>query len=77
MSDVAHALGVGSVRVPRIAVSAASELIARLPFVPSTLEWLHMGRTSVVMDISKAKSQLGWKPRYSAAETLAALADSI
>jgi nucleoside-diphosphate-sugar epimerase len=77
MSDVAHALGVGSIRVPRIAASAASELIARLPFVPSALEWLHVGRTSVVMDVSKAKSQLGWQPKYSAPQTLAALADSI
>ncbi len=77
MSDVAHAVGVRSVRVPRMAVSAASELITRLPFVPSALEWLHVGRTSVVMDVSKAKSQLGWKPKYTAAQTLAALADSI
>ena len=37
-----------------------SEVFARLPFVPSALEWLHVGRTSVVMDTSKAKSQLGW-----------------
>ncbi|MGY4648448.1 NAD-dependent epimerase/dehydratase family protein [Mycobacterium sp. URHB0021] len=77
MSEVAHALGVGSIRVPRIAASAASELIARLPFVPSALEWLHVGRTSVVMDVSKAKSQLGWQPEYSAPQTLAALAESI
>ena len=65
------------VRVPEVAASAASEVIARMPFVPSALEWLHVGRTSVVMDTSKAKSQLGWTPKYTAAETLSALATAI
>ena len=51
--------------------------MARLPFVPSALEWLHVGRTSVVMDTAKAKSQLGWAPKYTAAETLSALAASL
>lgn len=77
MSDVAEALGARPLRVPRAAVSAASEVVARLPFVPSTLEWLHVGRTSVVMDTAKAKSQLGWRPKYAASETLAALAEAV
>jgi UDP-glucose 4-epimerase len=49
-------------------------VISRLPFVPAALEWLHVGRTSVVMDTGKAKSELGWSPKYTSAETLAALA---
>jgi UDP-glucose 4-epimerase len=77
MSDVGAALGARPLPVPRLAVSAASEVIARLPFVPSALEWLHAGRASTVMDTSKAKSQLGWTPEYTAAETLAGLAESI
>jgi UDP-glucose 4-epimerase len=77
MSEVAEALGARTFRVPRAAASAASEVISRLPFVPSTLEWLHVGRTSVVMDTGKAKSQLGWKPKYGASETLAALAEAV
>ena len=77
MSDVAEAFGARPVRVPSLAMSAASEVVARLPFVPSALEWLHFGRTSVVMDTSKAKSQLGWTPSYTAAETLASLAEPL
>jgi UDP-glucose 4-epimerase len=77
MSEVAEALGARPVRVPKVAATAASEVIARLPFVPSALEWLHVGRTSVVMDTTKAKTQLGWTPKYTAAETLSALADSV
>jgi nucleoside-diphosphate-sugar epimerase len=77
MSDVAETLGARPVRVPRALVTATSEVIARLPFVPSALEWLHVGRTSVVMDTAKAKSQLGWTPKYTAAETLSALGEVI
>ena len=77
MSDVAEALGARPIRVPRAAVSAASEVIGRLPFVPSALEWLHVGRTSVVMDTTKAKSRLGWKPKHTAAETLSALGAAV
>jgi nucleoside-diphosphate-sugar epimerase len=77
MSDVANALGARPIRLPRAAASVASEVIARLPFVPSALEWLHVGRTSVVMDTTKAKSQLAWTPKYTAAETLSALGEAI
>jgi UDP-glucose 4-epimerase len=77
MSDVAEALGARPFRLPRVAASAASEVIARLPFVPSAMEWLHVGRTSVVMDTAKAKSDLGWAPKYTAAETLSALGAAI
>jgi UDP-glucose 4-epimerase len=77
VSDVAKALGGRPVRVPAAAASAASAAIARLPFVPSELEWLHVARTSVVMDTTKAKKELGWQPTYTSAETLAALAASV
>jgi UDP-glucose 4-epimerase len=77
MSNVAAALGARPVRVPKVAASAASEVVAKMPFVPSALEWLHIGRTSVVMDTAKAKTQLGWTPKHTAAETLSALAESV
>ncbi|MGE2721305.1 NAD-dependent epimerase/dehydratase family protein [Mycolicibacterium celeriflavum] len=77
LSDVARELGARGVRVPKVAATAASGLIARLPFVPSALEWLHVGRTSVVMDTSRAKTQLGWQPKYTAAQTLSELAESL
>ncbi len=41
------------------------------------LEWLHAGRTSVAMDTTNARTQLGWRPLHSSAETLAALASSL
>jgi nucleoside-diphosphate-sugar epimerase len=77
VADVAKALGGRPVRVPAVAASAASAAISRVPFVPSMLEWLHVARTSVVMDTTKARTQLGWRPVHSSAETLAALASAV
>lgn len=77
LSDVATALGARPVRVPAVTATIASAVIARLPFLPSSTEWLHAMRTSVVMDIGKAKSVLGWAPRYTAAETLQAMASTV
>ena len=77
VADVARALGGRPVRVPAVAASAASAAISRVPLVPAMLEWLHGARTSVVMDTTKARSQLGWQPLHSSAETLAALASAV
>jgi UDP-glucose 4-epimerase len=71
IADVAEALGGRPVRVPATAASAASAAISRLPFVHSVLEWLHVARTSVVMDTRKAQRELGWRPTHSSAETAA------
>jgi nucleoside-diphosphate-sugar epimerase len=76
VADVARALGGRPVRVPAVAATAASAAISRVPLMPSVLEWLHTARTSMVMDTTKAKTQLGWRPLHSSAETLEALAGS-
>jgi UDP-glucose 4-epimerase len=77
LSEVAEALGARPVRVPHVAAVATSEVLARVPFVPSALEWLHAGRASALMDTDRARSKLGWRPKYSAAETLSALATTV
>lgn len=74
LSEVATALGGRPVRVPAFAAMATSAALTYLPFVPATLEWLHIIRTPVVMDTTRAKQLLGWKPAHTSAETLAALA---
>jgi UDP-glucose 4-epimerase len=76
-SKVIAALGGRPVRVPQFVGAVASAVVAQLPFAPSALEWLHVVRTSVVMDTGKAKSVLGWTPQYTSAETLDALAAAV
>ena len=77
LSQVFTALGGHPVRVPAVAATAASEVIAHMPFVPSALVWLHIAKVSMVMDTSKAKTQLGWNPKYTSAQTLQALVESL
>ena len=66
-----HPVGPRSRRALAVAASAA---VARLPLVPAAAEWLHIARTSVVMDTRRAKTVLGWQPRHTSRETLDELA---
>jgi UDP-glucose 4-epimerase len=70
MGDLAQALGWYTVPVPEIAVDATAEVSARLPFMPPEAAWVQAFRTPVVMDASKAKRKLRWRPRHDARQTL-------
>jgi UDP-glucose 4-epimerase len=70
--DLARALGWRSVPVPRAAVALAAAG-ARLPLVPAQAQWANALRVPVLMDTSRARRQLRWRPRHDAAETLAAM----
>ena len=70
MSDVADALGWYSVPVPEIAVGAAAEFVARLPFAPTEAEWIEAFRVPVLMDTAKARGELRWRPKHDALSTL-------
>jgi UDP-glucose 4-epimerase len=68
--DLAAALGYHTVPMPRLAVEAASEVVARLPFLPEEAAWVEALRRPVLMDTSKARRLLKWRPRYDAIQTL-------
>ncbi|CAN5604460.1 NAD-dependent epimerase/dehydratase family protein [soil metagenome] len=70
IADVARELGWNSVSMPKAASDVTSELLDRLPLTPARAEWLHTLRTPVVMDTSRARTALGWKPQHDALETL-------
>jgi UDP-glucose 4-epimerase len=70
MSDVADVLGWYSVPVPRGAVTAAADVLTRLPLVPDEVSWLHSVRKPVLMKVDRARRLLGWRPRHRARETL-------
>jgi nucleoside-diphosphate-sugar epimerase len=71
MADLARALGWYSVRVPDLAVGAAAELVARLPFMPAEAQWIETLRHPVLMDTERARQELRWRPQHDAADTLA------
>ena len=70
MSDLAAAIGYRTVPMPKMAVEAAAELVAHLPFLPEEATWVEALRRPVLMDAGKARRLLKWRPRYDAQETL-------
>jgi nucleoside-diphosphate-sugar epimerase len=57
------------VPVPRVLVTAAA-LGAALPLVPSQAQWVTAGRVPVVMDTSRARRELRWRPQHDTREVL-------
>ena len=76
MSDIADALGYYSVSIPELAVDVTAEVVARLPFAPPEARWIDALRTPVLMDTTKARKQLGWKPEHTSAQTLREMVDA-
>jgi nucleoside-diphosphate-sugar epimerase len=70
MSDLAQALGWYSIPIPELAVDATAELLARLPFIPAEAQWIESVRAPVLMDTSKARRELRWRPKHDALQTL-------
>jgi len=76
MRDLADALGYYTVPVPELAVDATAEVISRLPFLPDEASWIEAARIPVIMDTAKARSELSWRPRHDALETLKATVEA-
>ncbi len=70
VADIARELGWHSIPVPRPAVSLGTAAARRLSFASSKLEWTSAADTPVLMDATKARRELRWRPRFDAAETL-------
>lgn len=70
LSDVADEFGWHSVRLPKPAIDGTAALLGRLPLTPARAEWITALRVPVVMDTSKAKSELRWRPKHDTRDTL-------
>jgi UDP-glucose 4-epimerase len=71
VTDVAHSLGWHAVPVPRVAIGALGEVLARAPMLPAEAGWVDALRKPVLMDTAKARRELRWRARRDAKETLA------
>ena len=76
LSDVAHALGWYSIPMPELALDAIAGLVARVPFVPSEAQWIEALREPALMDTTKARRELRWRPKHDARETLRGMVDA-
>ena len=70
LTDLAREMGWHSVRLPRATVDLTGALVERFPFTPAGVQWVQALRIPVVMDTTKVRRELGWKPAYDAAQTL-------
>ncbi len=70
LSEVARAYGWRSVGVPRATLKVAADVVAALPFLPSKTRWVEALRSPMLMDTSKAKRELRWRPKHDARSTL-------
>jgi nucleoside-diphosphate-sugar epimerase len=68
--DVARELGLRPLRVPGKPVAAVARAIAKLPYLPSGAQWVEAISHPAIMDTTKAKTELGWRPRHTAIESL-------
>jgi nucleoside-diphosphate-sugar epimerase len=72
-ADIARELGLAPIPIPASLVHAAARSVASVPWPPSTppaAEWIEALGHPAIMDTKKARTELGWKPEYTALEAL-------
>jgi UDP-glucose 4-epimerase len=70
ISDLADALGYYSLPMPELALDATAEIVSRMPFLPAEASWIEALRKPVLLNTSRARKQLRWRPKYDSRETL-------
>lgn len=70
VSQLASELGWYSIPIPELAVDAAAEMIGRLGFLPAQAQWIAALREPMIMDTTKARRELRWRPQHAALQTL-------
>ena len=71
-AQILRELGLTPIPAPTRILRTAARGCAALPFAPPFTEWAEAFTHPAIMDASKAKQHLGWRPRYSSLEALRA-----
>lgn len=71
-AQVARELGFAPIPTPARLLRTAARGVAALPFIPPAAAWAEAFSHPAIMDASKAKRELGWRPRYTSLEALRA-----
>lgn len=69
-ADVAREFGALAIPLPAAPAQAAARAFSRLPFLPPAAEWVEAASRPAIMDTSRARAELGWRPRYTGLEAL-------
>ena len=70
--DVAREIGLRPLRLPAGPAHLAARTVAKVPFLPSFASWVEAMSQPAIMDTTRAKTELGWTPRYTGLEALRA-----
>jgi UDP-glucose 4-epimerase len=70
VAELARELGWYSIPVPELAVGAVADMVGRLGFLPAQAQWIAAFREPVIMDTTKARRELRWRPKHDALQTL-------
>ncbi|MCF6507058.1 NAD-dependent epimerase/dehydratase family protein [Blastococcus sp. MG754426] len=69
-ADVAREFGALAIPLPAAPAQAAARAFSRLPFLPPAAEWVEAASRPAIMDTTRAREELGWRPRYTGLEAL-------
>jgi UDP-glucose 4-epimerase len=75
--ELGRLLGARPVPMPAAALRAAAWLTWKLRLQPTPPGWLDMALGVPLMDVTRAHTELGWKPRHTAGEALLELLDGL
>jgi len=70
MVDVVRELGLTAVPLPARPAYDAARAAVRLPLLPPIAGWLEVATHPAIMDTARARTELGWNPRFSGLEAL-------
>ena len=76
-AQLADLLGARRVKVPAGVLRGAAAATWRLRLQPTPPGWVDMALAVPIMDTSRARTELGWKPAFSSADALLELLDGI
>ncbi len=75
--ELSRAVEARGVRVPGRVLRAGAAATFRLRLQPSEPGWVDMALNAPVMDCTRAREELGWRPRHSSVEALRELIDGL
>jgi UDP-glucose 4-epimerase len=76
-AELGRILGARPVRLPARLLRGAAAATFKLRLQPSEPGWVDMGLGVPLMDVSRAREELGWQPRHSASDALVDLLEGM